>query len=149
MRHVTHSGASLLLHRSNHGSSVGPGAAGRATRCSKHGHRSSPSPHERIAQTGGTITLCHYALLATLLGPAAHAETTTRLDAIVGGGTLRVGLTDDRRPFSFADASGKVEGIDVDTAMSSAQSLGVRLEVVKTSADSFPLRLSRLYHEFL
>jgi ABC-type amino acid transport substrate-binding protein len=51
---------------------------------------------------------------------------------IVGGGTLRVGLTEDYRPFSFADVSGKVEGIDVD-AMSLAQSLGVRLEIVKTS----------------
>jgi hypothetical protein len=73
-----------------------------------------------------------YALLATLVGPA-QAETDTRLDAIVGGGTLRVGLTEDYRPFSFADASGKVEGIDVDMAMSLAQSLGVRLEIVKTS----------------
>ena len=73
-----------------------------------------------------------YVLLATLVGPA-HAETTTRLDAILGGGALRVGLTEDYRPFSFADASGKVEGIDVDMAMSLAQSLGVRLEIVKTS----------------
>jgi cyclohexadienyl dehydratase len=72
-----------------------------------------------------------YTLLATLVGPA-HAQTTTRLDAIVAGGTLRVGLTEDYRPFSFADASGKVEGIDVDMAMSLAQSLGVRPEIVKT-----------------
>ena len=71
-------------------------------------------------------------LLAPLVGPV-HAETTTRLDAIVGSGALRVGLTEDYRPFSFADASGKVEGIDVDMAMSLAQSLGVRLEIVKTS----------------
>jgi cyclohexadienyl dehydratase len=73
-----------------------------------------------------------YALLATLVGPA-HAETTTRLDAILGNGILRVGLTEDCRPFSFADATGKVEGIDVDMAMSLAQSLAVRLEIVKTS----------------
>jgi cyclohexadienyl dehydratase len=70
-------------------------------------------------------------LLALLVGPA-DAETT-RLDAIVKGGSLRVGLTEDYRPFSFADASGKVEGIDVDMAMSLAQSLGVKLEIVKTS----------------
>jgi cyclohexadienyl dehydratase len=70
-------------------------------------------------------------LLATLIGPA-DAETT-RLDAIVKGGSLRVGLTEDYRPFSFADASGKVEGIDVDMAMSLAQSLGVKLDIVKTS----------------
>jgi cyclohexadienyl dehydratase len=70
--------------------------------------------------------------LATVVG-LANAQTPTRLDAIVGAGALRVGLTEDYRPFSFADASGKVEGIDVDMAMSLAQSLGVRLEIVKTS----------------
>ena len=70
-------------------------------------------------------------LLATLIGPA-DAETT-RLDSIVKGGILRVGLTEDYRPFSFAEASGTVEGIDVDMAMSLAQSLGVKLDIVKTS----------------
>ena len=70
--------------------------------------------------------------LASLVGPA-QAQTTTRLDAIVAAGALRVGLTEDYRPFSFAEASGKIEGIDVDMAMSLAQSLGVRLEIVKTS----------------
>jgi cyclohexadienyl dehydratase len=77
-------------------------------------------------------SLFAYVFLATLVGPA-HAETPTRLDAIMGGGILRVGLTEDYRPFSFADASGKVEGIDVDMAMGLAQSLGVRLQIVKTS----------------
>jgi cyclohexadienyl dehydratase len=71
-------------------------------------------------------------LLAAFVGPVL-AETTTRLDAITGAGILRVGLTEDYRPFSFADASGKIEGIDVDMAMSLAQSLGVRLKIVKTS----------------
>jgi cyclohexadienyl dehydratase len=71
-------------------------------------------------------------LLATLVG-LANAQTPTRLDAILGAGVLRVGLTEDYRPFSFADASGKVEGIDVDMAKSLAQSLSVRLDVVKTS----------------
>jgi ABC-type amino acid transport substrate-binding protein len=42
-------------------------------------------------------------------------------------------IVEDYRSFSFADVSGKVEGIDVDMAMSLAQSLGVRLEIVKTS----------------
>jgi cyclohexadienyl dehydratase len=73
-----------------------------------------------------------YVLLATVIGPA-DAETDTRLDAIVGDGILRVGLTEDYRPFSFAEASVKVEAIDVDMATSLAQSLGVRLEIVKTS----------------
>ena len=71
-------------------------------------------------------------LLSAFVGPA-RAETSPRLDAIIRAGVLRVGLTEDYRPFSFADASGKVEGIDVDMALSLAQSLGVRPEIVKTS----------------
>jgi cyclohexadienyl dehydratase len=73
-----------------------------------------------------------YVLLSTFVG-STQAETTTRLDAIVADGILRVGLTEDYRPFSFADASGTVEGIDVDMAMNLAQSLGVKLDIVKTS----------------
>jgi ABC-type amino acid transport substrate-binding protein len=71
-------------------------------------------------------------LLVALVSPA-NAETPTRLDEVLGAGVLRVGLTEDYRPFSFPDASDKVEGIDVDMAMSLAQSLGVKLEIVKTS----------------
>jgi cyclohexadienyl dehydratase len=74
-------------------------------------------------------------LLATLVG-LANAVTPARLHAIVGTGALRVGLTEDYRPFSFADASGKVEGIEADMAMSLAQSLGVKLEIVKTSGST-------------
>jgi cyclohexadienyl dehydratase len=72
-------------------------------------------------------------LLLVALISRANAETPTRLDAIIGAGVLRVGLTEHYRPFSFASASDKVEGIDVDMAMSLVQSLGVRLEIVKTS----------------
>jgi ABC-type amino acid transport substrate-binding protein len=72
-------------------------------------------------------------LLLVALISRANAETPTRLDAIIGAGVLRVGLTEDYRPFSFAAASDKVEGIDVDMAMSLAQSLGVKLDIVKTT----------------
>jgi ABC-type amino acid transport substrate-binding protein len=72
-------------------------------------------------------------LLLVALISRANAETPTRLDAIIGAGVLRVGLTEDYRPFSFAATSDKVEGIDVDRAMSLAQSLGVKLDIVKTS----------------
>jgi ABC-type amino acid transport substrate-binding protein len=91
-----------------------------------------------------SICFCLFAsvLLVTLVGPN-HTETTTRLDAIVGGGTLRVGLTEPYRPFSFNDASGKVEGIDVDMAMRLVQSLGVRLEIVKTSWSALKSDLGR------
>jgi cyclohexadienyl dehydratase len=72
-------------------------------------------------------------LLLVALISGANAETPTRLDAIIGAGVLRVGLTEDYRPFSFTVASDKVEGIDVDMAMSLAQSLGVKVDIVKTT----------------
>jgi cyclohexadienyl dehydratase len=85
---------------------------------------------QAAGRLGSSLLAC--LALAALVG-LANAETPTRLDTIAGSGVLRVGLTEDYRPFSFADASGKVEGIDVDMAMILAQSLGVRLEIVKTS----------------
>ncbi len=54
-------------------------------------------------------------ILAALIS-RANSETPTRLDAILGAGVLRVGLTEDYRPFSYAVASDKVQGIDVDMA---------------------------------
>jgi cyclohexadienyl dehydratase len=72
-------------------------------------------------------------LLLVALISHANAETPTRLDAIIGAGVLRVGLTEDYRPFSFAAAPDKVEGIDVDMAMSLAKALGVKLDIVKTT----------------
>jgi cyclohexadienyl dehydratase len=88
----------------------------------------------RPLHRGIRFTLCLWAhvFLAALIGPAS-AQTTTRLDTVVKDGVLRVGLTEDYKPFSFADASGKVEGLDVDMATSLAQSLGVKLEIVRTS----------------
>nr|WP_294516501.1 transporter substrate-binding domain-containing protein [uncultured Rhodopila sp.] len=73
------------------------------------------------------------AVFSAGLAVSARAETPSLLDAIAKTGTLRVGLTEDYRPFSIADAAGSVEGIDVDMATSLARSLGVRLEIVKTS----------------
>jgi cyclohexadienyl dehydratase len=70
-------------------------------------------------------------LLLVALISRANTDTPSRLDAIIGAGALRVGLTEDYRPFSFALASDKIEGIDVDRAMSLAQSLGVKLEIVR------------------
>jgi cyclohexadienyl dehydratase len=80
--------------------------------------------------SGPAVFAC---LLCAALAPAARAETPSVLDAIAKSGTLRVGLTEDYRPFSIADASGAVEGIDVDMASNLAVSLGARLEIVKTS----------------
>jgi cyclohexadienyl dehydratase len=72
-------------------------------------------------------------LLSVGLVTSARAEKPTLLDAITKSGTLRVGLTEDYLPFSIAEISGKIEGIDVDMANNLAESLGVKLEIVKTS----------------
>jgi cyclohexadienyl dehydratase len=72
-------------------------------------------------------------LAVTGLVAPAWAEAPSLLDNVTKAGTLRVGLTEDYRPFSIAYASGKVEGLDVDMANNLAESLGVKLEIVKTS----------------
>jgi cyclohexadienyl dehydratase len=79
--------------------------------------------------------------LATLLfaSHAAHAQASpspvTLLDAITARGTLRIGLTGDYKPFSIVDASAPLgmAGLDVDMAQSLAKSLGVKVQIVKTT----------------
>jgi ABC-type amino acid transport substrate-binding protein len=48
-------------------------------------------------------------------------------------GALRVGHTNDYRPFSFTDAAGAPAGIDVDLAQRLANALGVPLQFVDTT----------------
>jgi len=82
-------------------------------------------------------------LVALLAGPAlvapAHAETpasvaaTSRFDAIVSRGKIRVGTKGDYRPFTFLDKStGKFEGYDIDAALALGKALGVEVEFVET-----------------
>lgn len=86
-------------------------------------------------------TLLLLALLALPMAPGAQAQPTTapadgpRLQAILASGTLRVGLTGDYKPFSIVDPAAPegMSGLDVDMAESLAHSLGVKLDVVKTS----------------
>jgi cyclohexadienyl dehydratase len=64
--------------------------------------------------------------------PVQAQAPTSRLDAILARGTIRVGMPGDYRPFGLRDASGKLEGIDVDLAENMAAALGVKLELVPT-----------------
>ena len=77
-----------------------------------------------------------YVLLSTFVGPT-QAETPTRPRRDRGGRDSSRGSTEDYRPFLFADASGKVEGIDVSMVMSLANSLreAVREDVGRCSTD--------------
>jgi cyclohexadienyl dehydratase len=72
-------------------------------------------------------------LLFVAMPALAQAQApSSRLDAIIARGTVRVGMPGDYRPFGLRDASGKLEGIDVDLAENLAASLGVKLELVPT-----------------
>jgi len=68
------------------------------------------------------------------LGVTAQAQTISRLDLMVQRGTLRVGTTGDFKPFSYLNpATNEYEGHDIDAAKLLAESLGVKVEFVKTT----------------
>ncbi len=63
-----------------------------------------------------------------------YAQTSSRLEAIVKRGTLRVGMTGDYAPFAaFDPATSAFRGFDVDIADSLARTLDVRVEYVRTA----------------
>jgi cyclohexadienyl dehydratase len=69
-----------------------------------------------------------------LIAPVAQAEQPSRLEAIVQRGTLRVGMTGDYLPFTFFDkGTSTFRGFDVDVAEAIANSLGVKVEYVRTA----------------
>jgi cyclohexadienyl dehydratase len=73
-------------------------------------------------------------VLALAIGAMAQAQTISRLDLMVQRGTLRVGTTGDFKPFSFLNpATNEYEGHDIDAAKLLAESLGVKVEFVKST----------------
>ena len=70
--------------------------------------------------------------LGVALAAPARADTS-RLDAVLGSGKLRVCTPGDYKPFSLARPDGGYEGIDIDLVQSAAKALGVQVEMVKTS----------------
>lgn len=82
-----------------------------------------------------TLGVC-VALSSALVGGALakQAAPASQLDTIVERGVLRVGTTGDYKPLSYYDAAqGQYEGIEIDMAKSLADSLGVKVEFVKTT----------------
>ena len=63
----------------------------------------------------------------------AQAQDSSRLDAIIKAGKLRVCSPGDYKPFSLAKPDGSFEGIDIDLIASAAKALGVEVEMVKTT----------------
>ncbi|RFB79503.1 transporter substrate-binding domain-containing protein [Methylovirgula sp. 4M-Z18] len=66
--------------------------------------------------------------------PLAAQAQSSKLDAILARGTLKVGTTGDYKPFSsFDKASGQFTGFDIDLAENLGKALGVKVEYVQTS----------------
>ena len=65
--------------------------------------------------------------------PPARAldPTRSRLDQIRDGGLLRVGFLPDRLPFAFVNSEAEAVGFDLEMARVLAESLGVKLEIVR------------------
>ena len=55
------------------------------------------------------------------------------LDQLISEKKIRIGTTEDYRPFSYRDDNGHLIGIDIDLANNLAASLGATVEFVKTS----------------
>lgn len=58
------------------------------------------------------------------------------LDSIIEAGTVKIGVPQDFAPFGSVDASGNLEGYDVDVATLLAENLGVELELVPITSDN-------------
>jgi cyclohexadienyl dehydratase len=66
--------------------------------------------------------------------PPGQAQPVSHLDRIVQQGVLRVGTTGDFKPFSYLNpATNDYEGHDIDAAKLLAESLGVKIQFVKTT----------------
>ena len=72
-------------------------------------------------------------LLFGILPVSAPAQDASRLDQVIKSGKLRVCSPGDYKPFSLAKADGSFEGIDIDLIAAAAKSLGVEVEMIKTS----------------
>jgi cyclohexadienyl dehydratase len=90
---------------------------------------------------------------ATLLALPASAQSPTpdRLQRILNTGTLRVGTTMDTPVFSMRNASGGLEGFDMDALATLGPALGVKIDYVKMTfgsmmgdlaADKFDIAMS-------
>jgi cyclohexadienyl dehydratase len=78
--------------------------------------------------------LAGLAVAVFLVGSAAQAQQSSRLDEIIKRGTLRVGMTGDYLPFTFFDKeTTKFRGFDVDMAEALGKALGVRIEYFQTA----------------
>lgn len=91
-----------------------------------------------LAAAVGAVLVCAVAALsptgAAAQAAPATATETSRLDAVLSAGTLRVGTTGDYKPFTYLNPqTQKFEGMDIDLAEAMGKALGVKVEFVKTT----------------
>ncbi|MGD1861149.1 MAG: transporter substrate-binding domain-containing protein [Leptolyngbyaceae cyanobacterium] len=88
---------------------------------------------------------CVFSLLAVACmnggeAPQVTAQDSTAsvssLDSIIEAGTIRIAVPQDFAPFGSVDASGELEGYDIDVAQLIAEDLGVELELVPVTSDN-------------
>ncbi|MEM9005283.1 MAG: transporter substrate-binding domain-containing protein [Cyanobacteria bacterium P01_F01_bin.86] len=68
--------------------------------------------------------------------PEAPAATASSLDSIIEAGTIKIAVPQDFAPFGSVDASGNLEGYDIDVATLISEDLGVELELVPVTSDN-------------
>lgn len=75
----------------------------------------------------------HKLLDAMAMIQTEERHVQNQLREILQAGVLRVGTTGDYKPFSYIESGKQFAGIDIDMAKDLADSLGVKLQLVKTS----------------
>ncbi|MEO0350139.1 MAG: transporter substrate-binding domain-containing protein [Cyanobacteria bacterium P01_A01_bin.15] len=64
------------------------------------------------------------------------AAAVSSLDRIIESGTIKIAVPQDFAPFGSVDASGSLEGYDIDVATLIAEDLGVEIELVPVTSDN-------------
>jgi cyclohexadienyl dehydratase len=91
------------------------------------------------------------AFVCTLGSLSAQAQNADRLESVLKSGVLRVGTTMDTPVFSMRNASGHLEGFDMDALETLGKALGVKIEYMKMTfgtmladlaADKFDIAMS-------
>jgi cyclohexadienyl dehydratase len=98
------------------------------------------------------LHLITIAVVTALVSPtAAQKSELDRLQRILDTGILRVGTTMDTPVFSMLNASGQIEGFDIDVLATLSPALGVKVDYVKMTfgsmlgdlaADKFDIAMS-------
>lgn len=102
-------------------------------------------PRRWLQTIGIAVIACVFSLVAVACtgggnSPSVTAQDDTpivaSLDRIIESGTIKIAVPQDFAPFGSVDASGNLEGYDIDVATLIAEDLGVELELVPVTSDN-------------